>query len=645
MKLGWVLFLSALVSASGQNAKHAFSSDDWAALHSASPAAISPDGSTILCHVVWGGEKGQNQEEWRLIARDGSNPRKLELPEHFTPAGFTRDGASLYGTYEVNKLPQLAIFELTGIKKSSTPSLLVTLPAGIHSALLSPDGARFALLADSRTPDDLADVHTVVQPELTSLYVVNVDGTAGKWWCPEVKNISDTPETGNADGTAAIAWSRDSGSVAVLSQTPKIGHHDVHSFLDICTAAGARRVAEVPNSAIGVAWGNSDRELVFLSTTTSVITPDHVWTVSVNGGAPVDRTPKLDGSAMDLTGDPHGKVWVSVHHGVQTEIDSYDDGVLTPAFRWPAGSIRGVPVFSELSAAPPQLALTIGDPTHSDNVAVPEGAELKRITSEGDEQLAKTELGPMRVVHWTSKEGIALEGIATFPAGYAEGQRYPFLVLPHGGPESNDVLGIDVFARIIAGLGYVVLQPEYRGSTGYGSEFLNSIYQHFGDRAYRDVDSATDFAIAQGWADPNRLAIFGWSAGGFMTSWTVTQTKRYKAAIEGAGITDWAPFLWTSDVQQIDYDGRWPEEDPGAFAQFSATAHANQVTTPILILHGSSDLRVPTFQGREFYEALAARGKTTRMVTYAGSPHFPRLWEQRRDVFREVAGWLARYNP
>src|SRR5262249_25053136 len=121
------------------------------------------------------------------------------------------------------------------------------------------------------------------------------------------------------------------------------------------------------------------------------------------------------------------------------------------------------------------------------------------------------------VVHWTSKEGIKLEGIATFPPGYSEGKHYPFLVLPHGGPEANDELRLDALSQYIAGKGYVVLQPQYRGSTGYGSTFLAAIYQHFGDRAYRDVDSATDFALAQGWADPGRLAIFGWSAGGFMT--------------------------------------------------------------------------------------------------------------------------------
>jgi len=170
-------------------------------------------------------------------------------------------------------------------------------------------------------------------------------------------------------------------------------------------------------------------------------------------------------------------------------------------------------------------------------------------------------------------------------------------------------------------------------------------YQHFGDRAYRDVDSATDFAIAQSWADPGRLTMFGWSAGGFMTAWSVTQTHRYRAAIEGAGITDWLSFLWTSDVQQIDYDTRWPDKDPDAFLMFSAVMHSEGVVTPLLILHGAADQRVPAYQGRELFEVLAARGKTTRMVTYPGSPHFPTVWEQRQDVFREIAAWLARYNP
>ena len=513
-------------------------------------------------------------------------------------------------------------------------SPLTALPKGIHSALLSPDGRRYAILADPRLPDPLADVHNVIEAEPTSLYVVNADGTGGAWWCPTLKEIAE-------DG---IAWSPDDASVAALSQTPKIGFHYIHTNIDVCSASATHHIANTDNASSNVGWIDGGKDIVFLSTTTQVLTPDHVWTVSAAGGTPQDRTPDLPASAIHLYVDAKGNAWVWVARGVQTEIDAFKDNALTSTYKWPDGTIYGV-ITPQIAAAPDVRVFTVSDPHHASNVAIANGGTLQVITHEGDDQLAKIALGDVRVVHWKSSEGIALEGILTFPADYKPGQKYPFMVLPHGGPEANDGLEFDSFTRIFPGMGYIVLQPEYRGSTGYGSEFLNAIYQHFGDRAYRDVDSATDYAIAQGWADPNHLTIFGWSAGGFMTAWTVTQTNRYKAAIEGAGITDWLSFIWTSDVQQFDYDARWPDKDPQAFLVFSAAMHSESVTTPLLILHGAADERVPTYEGRELFEVLAARGKTTRMVTYPGSPHFPVVWDQIHDVFREIAAWLARYNP
>jgi dipeptidyl aminopeptidase/acylaminoacyl peptidase len=424
-----------------------------------------------------------------------------------------------------------------------------------------------------------------------------------------------------------------------------MGHHDVRSFIDVCGAPGTHRITEIPNSTSGIAWSHNGQELIFASTSTPTLTPEHIWTVAVNGGQPVDRTPNLAGTATTVTADPRGSVWVEMHKGVATEIDAFRDGKLETAFRWPAGIVAGSPVYSPFASASSAMAFNVGDPAHTTNVAVARGGELQKITHEADDTIANINLGHVKVVRWTAKDGTKLEGIVTFPPDYEAGKKCPFMIFPHGGPEANDELQMDAFARTVAAMGYVVMQPEYRGSTGYGADFLSAIYQHFGDRAYSDVDSATDFAIAQGWADPNRLAIFGWSAGGFMTSWTVTQTHRYKAAIEGAGITDWLSFIPTSDIGQVDYDLRLQEKDPTPMLQFSAVMHVDQVTTPLLILHGEADLRVPTFQGREYYVLLAERGKTVRMVTYPGSPHFPRLAEQRRDVFKELGDWLKKYNP
>jgi dipeptidyl aminopeptidase/acylaminoacyl peptidase len=650
MRCNWILsaaLAAALSVAAAQtttSARHPFTAKDWASLRSAGAAAVSPDGS-ILYVVTFGGEHGPTHREWWTIRPDGSHGShvsKLDLPEGFNPMGFTRDGHGLYGAWDVNHLSQFAIFPIADGKAAPVPTTVVLLPRGIDSALPNPDGTAYAIVADPRLPDPLDDVRHVQEPDQSSIYVVKSDGTGGAWWCSNLKYVSASVTGG---GAGALAWGADGQSIAALSDLPRIGHHNVSTDIDLCSASAAKHVITFANSVSGIAWVDGGQKIAFLSTKSDVLTPEHVYTVSASGGDATDTTPNIDGTVLDISSDLRGNTWALVDDGVRTEVDTFHDGALKPTYQWPDGVVSGVPIGSPYADTSTQIALNVGDPSHSVNVAVPDGQALRKITTEGDAQLANVDLGPVRDVHWKSKEGIALEGIATFPAGYVEGQKYKFLVLPHGGPEANDEYSLDPFSRTIAGLGYIVLQPEYRGSTGYGADFLAAIYQHFGDRAYHDVDSATDYAIAQGWADPNKLAIFGWSAGGFMTSWTVTQTNRYKAAIEGAGITDWSPFLWTSDIQQTDYDARWTDEDPEAFRKFSAVAFANNVTTPLLILHGEADHRVPTFQGTEYFQILAARGKNVRMVTYPGSPHFPNLWEQRLNVMQEISDWLAKYNP
>jgi dipeptidyl aminopeptidase/acylaminoacyl peptidase len=638
--LSIALSASLGVKAENKPAKAPFTAREWATLRSATAVAVAAEG-TILYQVTFGAEHGPSQKEWWTTDPAEDQPSKLDLPADFSPMGFTRDGHGLYGSWVVNHHPQFAIFPMQKTKAAAVPSTLVLLPRGIGSARPSPDGARFAIVADPRAPDPLDSTRRIQEPEQSSIYVINADGTDGRWWCSDLKFVSGSGLVGAAD---ALAWNANGDSLALLSQLPRIGHHDVSTSIDVCSQSGARHVVDIPNSVSGIAWADAGQTLAFLSTKSAVLTPEHVWTVPARGGTAEDLTPDLNGTAVALSGDAKGRVWALVNHGVRNEVDKFGGGALQAVYSWPDGIVAGTPIAPEYAGAVDQLALTVGDPLHARNLAVPDGDHLRKITHESDQQLSGLDLGPVRAVHWKSKDGVALEGIATFPAGFVEGRKYPFLVLPHGGPESNDQLTLDAFARTFAACGYVVLQPEYRGSTGYGADFLAAIYQHFGDRAYADVDSATDYAVAQGWADPARLAIFGWSAGGFMTSWTVTQTSRYKAAIEGAGITDWAPFLWTSDIQQIDYDARWTDEQPEPFRQFSAVAFADKVTTPLLILHGEADQRVPTFQGTEFFQLLAARGKTVRMVTYPGSPHFPVLWEQRLNVMQEIVDWLNRYN-
>src|SRR5262249_27762111 len=159
-------------------------------------------------------------------------------------------------------------------------------------------------------------------------------------------------------------------------------------------SGAARRAADIANAVSGIAWTGDGRTLVFLATTTTVLTPDHVWTVAASGGAaPTDRTPSLAGSAGALSG-AQGRVWGGVARGVQDEIDEFENGTLTARYRWPEGSVNGLPVSSELAAAPSQVAVAVGDSQHATEVAVPKGDSLKRITGE-DDAAAKADLGPV----------------------------------------------------------------------------------------------------------------------------------------------------------------------------------------------------------------------------------------------------------
>jgi hypothetical protein len=304
---------------------------------------VSPDGKSVLFVVSYQGEKGPARREWHLIATSGDNDRKLALPEPFTPAGFMPDSQALLGTYRADRKPQLGIVPLGG----SEPTRTIALPNGVGAAALSPDGARFAFLSDPRPADPLADVRHVVANDVRNPYVVGTDGSRGSWWCPELADITE------------CAWSPGGSRVAVVTQVQKIGHHDVTSAILTCSVDGARRVAAIDNAVSGIAWADAATQLAFASTTADVLTPDHLWTVPAAGGTPVDRTPRLEGSATTVSNDPRGTVWIEMHKGAIVEVEAWRDGKLAPAFRRPDGIVAGPPVVSPLRGAPETLAFTV----------------------------------------------------------------------------------------------------------------------------------------------------------------------------------------------------------------------------------------------------------------------------------------------
>lgn len=263
------------------------------------------------------------------------------------------------------------------------------------------------------------------------------------------------------------------------------------------------------------------------------------------------------------------------------------------------------------------------------------------------QELPQIPLGKTEIVTWKSTDGREIEGLLTYPVNFQTGTRAPLVVIVHGGPTG-------VFTRTcivargpypiaaFASRGYAVLRCNVRGSSGYGREFRFANYQDWGGGDYRDIMSGVDALIERGVADPERLGVMGWSYGGYMTSWIITQTKRFKAASVGAGVTNLMSFTGTADIADFipDYLGGeyWNEFD--RWRDHSAMFQIRGADTPTLIQHGDKDVRVPISQGYELYNALKRQGTTVKMVVYPRQGHSLQEPKLQLDAAQRNIEWF-----
>ena len=260
------------------------------------------------------------------------------------------------------------------------------------------------------------------------------------------------------------------------------------------------------------------------------------------------------------------------------------------------------------------------------------------------------ELGTSEVISWKS-DGFTIEGVLLLPVNYQPGKRYPLLVVAHGGPTGAYTdsyrVGYGDGGQNWAGEGWAVLYPNPRGSSNYGEKFMQANFDDWGGGDYRDIMAGVDAVVAKGIADPEKMAFMGWSYGGYMTCWVVSQTSRFKAAMMGAGITDVPSMYNTNDIPNYlgTFFGGIPSKSTMAlYAGRSGITYVDKVTTPLLILHGGSDTRVPIGQPMEFYRALKDRGKTVELVFYPREGHGFTEYYHQLDRLERQHEWITRYT-
>ena len=530
---------------------------------------------------------------------------------------------------------------------------ITDLKGGVGEYHVAPNGKTLAFAAHEADPDEenakkeKRDMRVVdATPGNAALYLTPVDADADSKH--KHKKLFDAKYH-----VAEFDWSPDSRFIA-FGHTPTpgaddwtrsdVGEVDVESGMvkELATSAAAEGGPLYSPDGRYVAFHRSSNPPRWAA-------DEHIVLLNRQSGQTRELPPTFDQQPQMIgwTADSTHILYFEAKR-TRTSISAMPvDGPPTAVFEPLQGVVNGLRMNSSGTA----LGMAMETPDQAPEAFVMnQGSHTPVQISRANTELAKLPLGRTEVLKWKSKDGLEVEGLLTYPVDFEKGKPVPLILNIHGGP--TGVFGETFIGRaglypiaVFAAKGYAVLRPNPRGSSGYGKKFRFANYGDWGGKDYEDDQAGVDAAINMGVADADRLAIMGWSYGGFMTSWTITQTKRFKAAAIGAGVTNLWSFTGTADIPGFipDYFGGEAWDNFDAWRKHSPITYIKGVTTPTLILHGEADDRVPVTQGYEFYNALKRQGTLTKMVVYPRQPHGPREPKFVLDIMQRHIEWVEKY--
>lgn len=519
---------------------------------------------------------------------------------------------------------------------------LTALPGDVADLAWSPDGKHIAFLsADPDTPAEKADLAarrdwTEVDHHrhVTRLWLLDLATHRARRVSPDGVNVS------------AMDWSPDGRRLAVrIADTPSINDYFYHSRIALLDpATGALGPTLLDHVAAGPFWSPDGNSIL----AEEVLTPGFI------GLAP--RIYRLATGRIDRFGD--------AHPGLLTSVTWAPDGkrVLALSFERtrsnlvrldPAGdSVEQLAAFDGEAAAfsishdGRRFAAAVSSPDRPADIWTAAIGAAPRPVTRVNPQVAGWKLGAVQEIDWkNSRDGRTIYGVLVTPPGYVPGTPIKTVVQVHGGPEwawwSGWLGSWHEWAQLLASHGYAVLLPNPRGSDGQGTAFARAVGADWGGMDYQDILDGVDALVARRIADPARLGIGGWSYGGFMAAWAVTHGDRFKAAVAGAAPVDLAAFARITDTPDfpLGYFGN-VATSLAAYDRASPVRLLDRVTTPVLVLHGEQDTRVPPTLGLELYRGLTLLGKPAGMVRYPREPHWFHEPAHQEDVQRRVLAWF-----
>lgn len=611
---------------------------------------IAPDGDRILYTVRQISKSGEHQESaiWTVPVDGGEATQYSSGLAFDDEPRWSPDGARVAFISDRAERGKATVYVMPA---SGGEAVRVFDQEGDMDTLMwSPDGTRLSVLMTEPETDE----EKKRNEERDDANVWDTDYRFQRLWVIDPATSKGRCVSPPGRQVMTYAWSADSLQIALCSTpTPRIDDIFKHTQLAVVTRDGGepRTVCEPYGVAADPVWSADGNRIAWIGPAGRVANGDYVYSVSIEGGDPVCLTPDFPGTVESLVSIGGGeKLLVQASAGMHTSLHSLTWNGELQSLNLP-GDSGSIPMPVTVSRNGATVAGIWESGRNAPDVWVWETGSEGNVSRRThlNEELEQAAIGSAEVVRWSNGDGDEIEGMLFKPYGHDPQIRYPLVVQIHGGPTSR---WADEFtatwhdwAHALAGRGIAVLLPNPRGSTGRGPEFSNAIYNDVGGGEYRDMVTGVDAMIERGIADPDRLGVGGWSWGGYMTAWTISQTTRFKAAIVGAGLPNMVSDNGIGDIPtaNLSYFEKSVYEDPEPYWERSAIRYLQNVNTPTLILHGEADQRVAMPQGLELYTGLRSLGVETRFVTYPREPHGIQETNHQKDLIERVIDWYTKH--
>ena len=640
-----IVFVLA-VPVAGQE-RRAMTTDDGLDMVQVGGAMISPDGSWVLfskSELNW--EENERKTTWWRVSAEGGEPYRYIGDDGGGNFQFSPDGRRLAFTRSVDDESQLFLLPTTGGEAVQ----LSEHETSIGSYAWSEDGSKIIFVATEPRTDEEEEAR---EAGYDAIFVDEGPNgqQSGNWnnlWLIEVESGAERrlTDTDHRIGSFSVAPNGD--RILFTSRIENRRNQQNLSEIQLLEVETGTIRQLTDNSAPEgrLSWAPDGRSFAYTARTDGEweLLLDKIWVMDPDGGGRRIVSGAFDGNIGNFVWAPDAsEILFSGLHGTNNNLYRINLGSdSVEQITSSAGSLAP----SSFSRDRAKMAYVFQDfDTPADIWVGPtDGTGAVQLTDVNPTITDELVLGQGEVIRWESRDGTEIEGILMLPAEYQSGV-LPLLLHIHGGPAGVFRNSFSASNHVWAGLGYAQLFPNVRGSSGYDDDLLRGNLRDIGSGDYEDLMTGVDELISRGIADPDKLGLRGWSYGGILGGWTITQTDRFKGASVGAMVSDWTSEYgpgFNHDVR-LWYIGGTPWDNTDEWRERSALTHVANVTTPTLVLHGINDRTDTEPQSMMFFQALKDQGKITRYIRFPREPHgFQEPRHQRtRDV--EEIRWIQKY--